>query len=262
MKVRFKTGEMAKHFNISKQTLIYYDKIGIFSPEESDNNTGYRYYNLDQFERLYAILALKSLGMSLKQINTYMQAPLEERIEKLQQQADIAERKIKEIQIAKSRLQAMVTDFQKRNELNFGETGIKHIPKRPFKSVNVEPPYNWYELEIAIKKLVEQCADTEEFTLHNISITYDADLGDTHAYRKALAYTEASSDGYIEAGKYAYLIHKGAYDTLMDAKNRLLSFVEKEGLRHKGLVIEDFLFDSLAMAKEEDFVVCMMVRVE
>lgn len=41
-------GEMAKMHDISKQTLIYYDTIGLFKPSEKDNETGYRYYRIEQ----------------------------------------------------------------------------------------------------------------------------------------------------------------------------------------------------------------------
>jgi hypothetical protein len=34
----FSTGEFARLANISKQTLIFYDKKGIFSPEYKDKN--------------------------------------------------------------------------------------------------------------------------------------------------------------------------------------------------------------------------------
>ncbi|WP_418657894.1 MerR family DNA-binding transcriptional regulator, partial [Clostridioides difficile] len=38
-------GEFAKLCGISKQTLIFYDKIGIFPPEYKDKNN-YRYYSV------------------------------------------------------------------------------------------------------------------------------------------------------------------------------------------------------------------------
>ncbi|EGT4207022.1 MerR family DNA-binding transcriptional regulator, partial [Clostridioides difficile] len=45
----FTTGEFAKLCGISKQTLIFYDKIGIFSPEYKDKNN-YRYYSVYQYD--------------------------------------------------------------------------------------------------------------------------------------------------------------------------------------------------------------------
>ena len=42
MKNLFSIGEVSKYQNISKQTLIYYDKIGLFCPAWVDPDNGYR----------------------------------------------------------------------------------------------------------------------------------------------------------------------------------------------------------------------------
>ena len=36
MKLRFTTGELARLHGVSKQTLIFYDKAGVFCPREKD----------------------------------------------------------------------------------------------------------------------------------------------------------------------------------------------------------------------------------
>lgn len=59
--------EMAKLHGISRQTLIYYDKIGLFKPELVDSN-GYRYYSWRQIPLLREICFLKEAGMPLKEI--------------------------------------------------------------------------------------------------------------------------------------------------------------------------------------------------
>ena len=41
----FTIGEISKHQNISRQTLIFYDKIGLFRPAYVDPENGYRYYS-------------------------------------------------------------------------------------------------------------------------------------------------------------------------------------------------------------------------
>ena len=44
----FSIGEVARYQNISKQTLIFYDKIGLFRPAYVDPHNGYRYYSASQ----------------------------------------------------------------------------------------------------------------------------------------------------------------------------------------------------------------------
>ena len=59
--------EMSKLHGISRQTLIYYDKIGLFKPESVDSN-GYRYYSWRQIPLLREICFLKEAGMPLKEV--------------------------------------------------------------------------------------------------------------------------------------------------------------------------------------------------
>ena len=68
MKPRFTTGELARLNGISKQTLIFYDRAGVFSPNEKDPRNGYRYYGADQLEVLDPSLILKDMGLSLQEI--------------------------------------------------------------------------------------------------------------------------------------------------------------------------------------------------
>lgn len=43
--------EFANMFDVSRQTLIYYDKIDLFKPFDVDPKTGYRKYTYNQFSQ-------------------------------------------------------------------------------------------------------------------------------------------------------------------------------------------------------------------
>ena len=59
---------MAQIHDISRQTLIYYDKIDLFKPEIIDDKNGYRYYSTLQIPQLREICFLRSIGMPLDDI--------------------------------------------------------------------------------------------------------------------------------------------------------------------------------------------------
>ena len=67
----FTAGELANIFGISKQTLLYYDKMGLFSPAFVSEN-GYRHYNMNQYMDLEVILRLRSLNISIALIKQYL----------------------------------------------------------------------------------------------------------------------------------------------------------------------------------------------
>ena len=68
MEMHFKIGEMADMFETSIRALRLYDKIGLFKPEYTDEQTGYRYYTADQVSVLNTILVFKSIGVKLTEI--------------------------------------------------------------------------------------------------------------------------------------------------------------------------------------------------
>ena len=69
--IYFTIGEFAELFKISKQTLFYYERHGIFVPERTASN-GYRYYSLSQYFTFEIIISLRKLNIPLKTIKEYV----------------------------------------------------------------------------------------------------------------------------------------------------------------------------------------------
>lgn len=65
-------GQVAKLSNISVGSLRHYEKLGLLVPEYIDENTGYRYYSIRQFECLNTIRYLRVLGMPLPEIAGFL----------------------------------------------------------------------------------------------------------------------------------------------------------------------------------------------
>ena len=59
--------EMANIFAVTRQTLIYYDKIGLFRPA-AVNEKGYRFYSPTQIPLMRLICMLRDLGVELEEI--------------------------------------------------------------------------------------------------------------------------------------------------------------------------------------------------
>ena len=64
----FLIGEFSKIARVSRRMLYYYEEEGLLAPAHIDELTGYRYYSASQIPRINRILALKKLGLTLKQI--------------------------------------------------------------------------------------------------------------------------------------------------------------------------------------------------
>lgn len=73
-KIKIKIGEFSRLNRVSVKTLRHYEKIGLLSPAETDEWTGYRYYYAEQFQRMSIISYLKRLGFSLEEIRSLFNA--------------------------------------------------------------------------------------------------------------------------------------------------------------------------------------------
>lgn len=94
-------GKVASLYDITVQTLRHYDKIGLFRPEITNPETGYRYYSVQQLRDLETILFLRQLQLSLTEIQEAMDAlsrggnlldVLQRRDEELQEQISALQR--------------------------------------------------------------------------------------------------------------------------------------------------------------------------
>ena len=70
MKMQIK--QFASLMNVSVRTLRYYDEIGLLHPAGVDAANAYRYYDEQSVAQLRDILFLRELGLSLKQIPTFL----------------------------------------------------------------------------------------------------------------------------------------------------------------------------------------------
>jgi DNA-binding transcriptional MerR regulator len=64
----FSIGDFARLTGVSVRTLHHYEAVGLLIPADVDPTTGYRSYSAPQVARLHRIVALKELGLSLRQL--------------------------------------------------------------------------------------------------------------------------------------------------------------------------------------------------
>ena len=92
--IRLTIGEFSKFCRVTVKTLKHYEKLGLLVPNEVDEWTRYRYYDVSQMRQLNGILRLKTLGFSLEEIRDLLDEgthkpsipQIEEKIRMLEQQ--------------------------------------------------------------------------------------------------------------------------------------------------------------------------------
>ena len=115
----FTVGEFARLHGLSKQALIFYDKIDLLKPAYVDEKYGYRYYSGSQLEVLDTIFMLKEIGVPLEEMKVYLNnRGTNQAIEVLREKKNQLESKIKQQIQIRNRLDAKNSRLEEeRNKL-------------------------------------------------------------------------------------------------------------------------------------------------
>lgn len=264
MKDLFSIGELAGYQNISKQTLIYYDKIGLFPPAYVDPNNGYRYYSAKQMDYLDTILVMKEMGFSLAEIQQHMKSyTIDTSLVALRKQLTVLEQQIAHLRLVRNRLShrcaqmETVKGYQARNqEVTVKEVGPQYLLYAP-----VEPPHSLREISIATKKCFSQALR------EGLPIYFQT--GDIIPYEKILQgrYTEAShaflpiektkkapNIRHLPRGKAACIYHWGTYQSIDTSYRKLLSFCRDNGLEILSDAYEFCINDYISSGDENEYI--------
>lgn len=181
------TGQFAKLCQLNKKTLFYYDEIDLFKPSYSSEN-GYRYYSIFQLDKLALIISLKDLGMSLKEIKTYLTDS-----DHLQLNRKLKE---KEAEIDAKILQLQSTRSFLKKVVNNNETFQAHLNQG---FLIIAQPKEYFEIILPIEKPSGKMIITNYLTDGLFTGHY---IDDHHSflYKKV-----EKSDHCIESGNYLCL---------------------------------------------------------
>lgn len=133
MKNRYTISQAAKLVDLTSGTLRHYDHIGLVSPHEKDQWTGYRYYSDQEIVLLRTVQALQLMDLSLKEIKEVLSYnDLDKIIAFLNQAEKKADDKIRDLLRAKLKIKRARTDYEKKRKAGQQNSAIftQQIPRR------------------------------------------------------------------------------------------------------------------------------------
>lgn len=251
MKNRYKISEIAKIFNISRQTLIFYHKKNILIPDIIDEENGYRYYSNEQIWDLFFLLTLKKAGFSLEEIKAYSE------IKNSDKSIIFLENKINEIDKKISELKKSKKTILKKleNIRDFSSTSTK---EEEFKIEEIEN-INWYSIDMKEKTdEVEMATNYEK--LNSFAKKYSIDDIEYITMTEIENIENVKIDGGIVPvkkvgivipkniaiekseelilGKVISIKYNNPYSNLVKTYQNLKSYIEKNGYKTYGYAIE------------------------
>lgn len=120
----FSVSELAALGNVSRQTILYYDKHNLLKPNFIDSN-GYRYYHFKEYLILEIILNFRKLGMSVDKIKAYINEKSPEALDNiLMNKATEYELTIKKLKCLLADIEIVRTNLAAINKYNVGSLTI------------------------------------------------------------------------------------------------------------------------------------------
>ena len=266
----FSAGELAKLQNISKQTLIYYDKMDLFKPSYIDPENGYRYYSAEQLDYLDTILIMKKIGFSLNEIKNHMKNfTTENSMVFFRNQLSVIENKIQELSLIKNRLEHRCEQMEQIYSKEMLEPVVSTTNSSYILYHNVDKPYDMKEISIATKKCYAQALTD------NLPVFFQGGVSVPLENIKAGRYTEAklaflttenlanvANVQKLPKGMTASLYHFGNYYDVGDSYVKLIQFCVKNNLRITSDSYEFCINDYITSRYEEEFITKIMFYVE
>lgn len=264
----FTTGEFAKLCNISKQTLIFYDKSGVFSPDYKDDNN-YRYYSIHQYDTLDILLSLREIGMSLDEIKNYINNRNPNLcLEMLEEENKKIKDKIKKLKIISSKIQKKIDiTIEGISKVNEGNVYVKNEDEEYLilskleedsdgdymmsiidfsnycKSKNL---YQGYEIGSTLSR--ESLRNKEYSNLETLYIKVNKKIKNKNFFIKP-------------KGTYACINHVGRYEDIYKSYEKLIKYIDENGYKIIGKSYEKTILDFFSASTEEDYLSEISIQV-
>ena len=263
----FKIGEFSKLVQVPVATLRYYDQVGLLKPLEVDRFTGYRYYSASQLPRLHRILALKGLGFSLEQIGAVldegltaeqMRGMLRLRHAQISQQLADVQNQLVEVEV---RLQ----QIEHEEELSTYDVMLKHVEPLLIASVRtILPRHNlsgslFPEVYEAIVPLVAEALGPHPGQGgQTLVLWYDTEhkVQDVDGAAAFILRCRVPDKGRMRveelpACTMAAAVHHGSYNTIGEAHEAILKWIEANHYRIVGPDREIYLYNTMPVRLDD-----------
>jgi DNA-binding transcriptional MerR regulator len=252
MKEYYSVGEFSAMFGINKQTLQYYDAIGLFQPVERNAQNGRRCYAFDQVYKLASIRYMRRLGYSLDQIESHMASRevgftldhLKERSMVLRKQWEellaietVIQRKIQYVEEALSRID------------DNDAVAVLRFPERKFIPIGVEEGLYHHDSFYFYPTIAFYLGDSKYFGAY----LYDEDKG------QALPSIEQAIIQSIPAGNYLCCYHKGPYETVPDTMQRMRA--SRPDLILSPLTVNFNIIDQFVEKNSDNYITHMQIQI-
>lgn len=268
MKDYYKIGEISKIYGIGRDSLMYYEDIGILKPFRDKN--GYRMYKLSDIWRLNLIKELRSLNFPMKKIKEYLDdRNIESTKEILNKEIILIDEKIEELLSYKQNIMKRLdTINDELRNLKLYEIDLVYINKRKALELNANITKD-EEFDFLIQKLQKDYEN--RFTIlgnNNIGSSFCLDKikqGIYNEFKSVFCFLEDEEEIYniiFNEGYYLTLTYKGKYKNNKHHINKMFKYIEEKGYKIISDPIEIYKIDIHETEDINEFVTEIQIPVD
>ncbi len=268
MKDYYKIGEISKIYGIGRDSLMYYEDIGILKPFRDKN--GYRMYKLSDIWRLNLIKELRSLNFPMKKIKEYLDdRNIESTKEILNKEIILIDEKIEELLSYKQNIMKRLdTISDELRNLKLYEIDLVYINKRKALELNANITKD-EEFDFLIQKLQKDYEN--RFTIlgnNNIGSSFCLDKikqGIYNEFKSVFCFLEDEEEIYniiFNEGYYLTLTYKGKYKNNKHYINKMFKYIEEKGYKIISDPIEIYKIDIHETEDINEFITEIQIPVD
>ncbi|MDY2883324.1 MAG: MerR family transcriptional regulator [Romboutsia timonensis] len=268
MKEYYKIGEISKIYGIGRDSLMYYEEIGILKPFRDKN--GYRMYKLSDIWRLNLIKELRSLNFPMKKIKEYLDDRNIESTKKiLNKEISLIDEKIEELLSYKQNIMKRLdTINDELRNLKLYEIDLIYINKRKALELNANITKD-EEFDFLIQKLQKDYEN--RFTIlgnNNIGSSFCLDKikqGIYNEFKSVFCFLEDEEEIYniiFNEGYYLTLTYKGEYKNNKHYINKMFKYIEEKGYKVISDPIEIYKIDIHETEDINEFITEIQIPVD
>lgn len=272
MKKLYKIGEFSKLCRVTVKTLRHYEDLGIFNPENVDESSGYRYYEISQAITLNRIVHLKDLGLSLIEIKDIFDKGND------RPEIDLIQSKIKDCKKQIALLTERLIELQSLEKISAKEFKMKEFEIKTLESRIVAShrqiiktydelgPLCYGVIGPEMMRLGCKCPEpqycyTVEHDLEHKDV--DIDVEYCEAVDEIKPETELLKFYKTEEVKKALCFrHVGPYTTFSDSMTKVLDYISENGYNIIGQIRFSYIDGAWNKETPEEYVTEIQVPIE
>ena len=271
MKDYYKINEISNLYNIGKDSLRYYEEIGILKPERDSN--GYRLYSIQDIWKLNIIKDLRNLNFPMEKIKEYLEnKTVKNTIDILNEEITIINKKLEQLKVQKSTISARIKSLKEdASDVKLEEINIVQIEDRKIIKLN-DTFSRDEEADFLIKKLQKK-HEEKLYLLGNNYVGITIDLNKVYdkiynAYTSVFFILDKEDKNYdmvIPGGTYVTLSYKGSYQKTSEFLPKLMEFVKKNNYKiisdpielyridvHETSIVDEYLTELQILVEEQN----------